>query len=122
MITFDLETAEILLKEVVAGKEDFVYEKPRNSSYCKYSEGENCDGCGIGQVFRKLGVTEEQLEYLDGCGTVNSFRSDNEVVVFADPSVRVFLAGFQYSQDRKKTWGESLDDAYIALKHFKENQ
>jgi hypothetical protein len=117
-----------LLREAVAGKEDFVYQSPDGDDasnpnfYCEYAK-DGCPDCLIGVCLHNAGVSVEQLEHLPA----------NRVY---DQEVRALLAGYGYPleppavevfgaaqamQDSGKPWGEALADAervYKTVQHI----
>jgi hypothetical protein len=107
MIYLTYDRALELLEQVVAGNEDLVYEKPDGSPICSYASGKNTDGCGVGQVLGRLGLTVRQLADLDGVGDVREIQEESHYIEFDDDALKL-LSTFQYEQDRLNTWGEAL--------------
>lgn len=116
-----------LLREAVAGREDYVYRSPEGYDtsnpeyYCAYTHN-GCPDCLIGVCLHKAGVTVEQLAHLP----------ENRVY---DQEVRALLAGYGYpldsaavevlgeaqiSQDSGEPWGKALATAERTYKHIKE--
>jgi hypothetical protein len=104
------------LREVVAERPDYVYERPAHMHgglpsclYVHYTEaGEREPGCIVGQVLHRLGVPLETLERHEG--HTAAYVATDAVGSMSDDIARI-LDTAQYRQDEGKTWGEALADA-----------
>lgn len=102
-----------LLREVVAGKEDFVYEAPDPElKLCVYTYGGACS-CLVGHALLKAGYDIEQIRALDvvrdglptGAGDIPNHLPD-----VTHAAADIFDAA-QAVQDNGQTWRNALDSA-----------
>lgn len=91
------------LREVAAGRPDYVYERPEGGSYCLYVHGDQ-PGCIVGHVLNRLGVPLAELEKREGRGAFVVAAEFLHTTGFA----REVLDVAQALQDRGRTWGESV--------------
>lgn len=100
------------LREVVAGREEFVYETPGNDGRCYYvhysADGNKAPGCLVGHVLHRLGGSltgmesaefEEPSGASSAAGIQLTYRSE------------LALAMAQEAQDSGLPWGEALSEA-----------
>jgi hypothetical protein len=95
------------LREVVAERPEFIYQKPPASeghiAVCRYVHGD-VPGCLIGHVLHRLGVSLETLSVHEGqpaqylAGTLD----------IGGDAVRWALGAAQEAQDGGSTWHEAL--------------
>lgn len=118
-----------LLREVVAGREDFVYKSPDghgidNPDYhCEYAHGDK-PGCLIGVVLHQAGVTVDQLAELPA-----NYVNNTEVLLQLREFGFTLTAGAeqvlrraQAEQDNGNTWGKALEVAEQEYQRITEGQ
>lgn len=112
MIHIDANKAIALLREVVAGNEDFIY--VMEDATCTYVRDAK-PSCLIAQALAKAGVTVEQLREMDAQidrpkGTVILGVTLPNGIEITGPAREVFSAA-QKAQDQARPWGEALKNA-----------
>lgn len=130
-IEIDGTKALSLLREVIAGNEDFCYETKKktvtedgygeyDTYLCLYAH-EGKPDCVVGRALHKAGVTVEQLEAMDNIGaTYDGFPTGIGVVAMpenvnlTEQGREVFKAAQEW-QDAGFKWGEALSFAEKAL-------
>lgn len=125
-MNIDANQAIQLLRDSVAGREDFIYKSPDGLTaddqgyHCEYAH-DDCPGCLIGVALHKAGVTVDQLAKLPA-NYINNKDVKKKLAAFGctmtDEAQEVFR-GAQSRQDSGHTWGDAL--AY-AERIFKEGQ
>ena len=119
-IEIDSAKAITLLREVVKGKEEYVYKRPVGSSgpACVYqANGE--PSCVVGKALFKVGVTADELDAMDRTGVhtgINSVTLPERVSLTND--ARAVFAAAQEKQDRGTEWGIALraaEECYLSL-------
>lgn len=108
-IHIDGERALRLLRQVVAGNEDYVYEGPDPWTR-QYAHGDDC-GCLIGHVLRSAGATMDQLRALDSGRWVKPVGVLDVSWLSLTDLARCLLGLAQRRQDNGHPWGEVLADA-----------
>jgi hypothetical protein len=117
-IEIDEHRAIALVREVVAGNEDHIYEyKPDlvggddgGPSACVYEYNGSAD-CLIGQALYKAGAPIEVLRRLNECGAIYSHMVKpllEEFDIFLTPQAIDVFSAAQGCQDQGDTWGEAL--------------
>jgi len=116
IIEIDGDQAVNLLKQVVEGKEDFIYTSPAiDDGICLYIY-EDEPSCGIGKALALAGVSIDSLKEMDGIGWATSIRALSErgtekygftLTVDAE----LVFSRFQRSQDSGTSWGFCLRQA-----------
>ena len=116
-ITIDGPRALELLREVVKGKEDYVYVNAigeqaddTGNITCSYSHGPQ-PGCVVGHVLYSAGATIDQLIQLDHFTGSGSIEFATAEALDISREARVLLAAAQYAQDTGLTWGTALATA-----------
>jgi hypothetical protein len=133
-ITITEAKAIELLREVVEGHEDYVYQKPEGVKVCVYTGRNNEPSCIVGHALAKAGVPLEVLHAIDFGGAVyvnhwdkdeperttdegeelpnGTGINDSEVLywlgkndVHIDARARGIFAAAQREQDSGTTWG-----------------
>lgn len=110
------------LREVVAGKEDFVYwdefpAEDNGAGACHY-EVDGCPACLVGRALHSLGATVDQLKDLDGrYGTV--IDKVTAPWLHINDNARQILKAAQRSQDSGGRWGLALYDAEITAHNLR---
>jgi len=108
-VSIDHHDAIRLLREVVKGKEDFIYISERGR--CFYTKGD-CPSCLIGYALVRGGVPIEMVKLLDN-NSISSEDADAIPMIIkgvTQEAAHVFNAA-QVVQDDDHTWGEALDAA-----------
>jgi hypothetical protein len=117
--TITADDAIRLLRETVAGKEDFIYAEDERSdndygiAECKYVK-DGAPSCLIGQALSAFGVPVETLEDLDGFEESGSIDSDEVDEKLSEAGFQLagmadgIFATAQRAQDQGKTWGDAL--------------
>lgn len=97
-----------LLREVVKGKEEFVY----NPSYrtCRYAE-DGKPSCIVGQVAHLAGVDIETLNEWDVSLGALAAWPDGETSWFSPRAHRVLAAAQREQDTAGTTWGQALAQA-----------
>jgi hypothetical protein len=108
VIEIDGPKALDLMAEVVAGREDYVYE--RAGGFCVYAANGQ-PSCLVGQALARAGVTVAMLEEMD-----SKFETDIQHVrepegLTLDDEARDFFGVAQRRQDDGEPWGKALADA-----------
>lgn len=98
------------LREVVAGKEDYVYEpQQEGQSMCLYvhedEHGRKTPGCLVAHALVRLGGSISGLEESEGSGPL--LASVKAGLSLEDASVEALVQA-QVAQDSGYTWGEAL--------------
>lgn len=117
MRTVTLEETKNLLKELVSGNEDYVYEKPvvamaSGSSVQKCvnwvhdGKGGRVGSCLVGKVFEKLGVLDDTNQATTADDEAE-FLAFEGVIAFDMAAVNL-LREVQMQQDSRHPWGEAL--------------
>lgn len=95
------------LREVVAERPEFIYQKPLasegNVAVCRYVHGD-VPGCLVGQVLHRLGVSLGTLSVHEG----QPAHSLADTLDIGSQAVRWALNAAQTAQDGGSTWGEAL--------------
>lgn len=111
-----------LLREAVAGREDYVYEHPDETEDnpdvgCAYMHGEQ-PGCLIGVALHKAGVPLSVLATLNA-NHINSIDVVSQLgaagYTFGDGALRILLAA-QLMQDERHPWSVALGRAELRYK------
>jgi hypothetical protein len=114
------ETSD-MLKEVIAGREKYVYARPVSDSGQCYNvelrDGKYVGSCIVGTlVVDKLGIDAESIYYeiycehglrKSGSDAMCNWLEDVHDISFT-PSARTLLAEVQESQDSGIAWGEAV--------------
>ena len=103
-----------MLKAIVAGKEDFVYE--RVESVCLYwtngEDGTRDASCLVGHVFQALGVLSDlPLWYQNSDANVTVGVLKQKGVINFTRKARALLMAAQGRQDEGTPWGEAVQEA-----------
>lgn len=109
VIRIDKDRALQLLREVVQGREDFVYEAPPDGSdrpRCVYADGD-CPSCVVGHAMSWAGATPEQVRQMDEAKDGGIDLLKVPWLDLNDEARAVFFAA-QQLQDNGKTWGAAL--------------
>jgi hypothetical protein len=119
IIEIDRDQAINLLKQVVEGNEEFMYQTPaEKGGPCLYVyEGE--PSCGIGKALALAGVSIELLKEIDERGRAMSIHSlyekGTEKYGFRlTASADLVFTRFQRMQDGGFSWGSCLEQAVKA--------
>jgi hypothetical protein len=98
------------LREVVAERPEFIYQKPPASEgrvpVCRYVHGD-VPGCLIGHVLHRLGVSLETLSVQEG----QPAQHLTETLGIGGDAVRWAMGAAQSVQDSGSTWSEALAGA-----------
>jgi uncharacterized glyoxalase superfamily protein PhnB len=110
VIRIDKDRALQLLREVVAGREDYVYP----GSDCRYVDGDAC-GCLIGHALFHAGASMDQLLALDAWadGDTSIGHVSPDWLDLTDEARSVFTVA-QEVQDGSHRWGWALEQAEVA--------
>lgn len=122
MITIDADRAIELLRQVVEGREDYVYDQDGSRSswaICRYvGTGGDCPDCLIGHVLHLAGVPLDLLAAHEGAA-INDDRLLAALTAAGFTitlQAAVILAEAQTAQDHQYTWGNALaeaEDVYV---------
>lgn len=112
-VALDTIKARTILRELVKGKEDFVYEPPGNDSTCvnwvRNPDGTHSPSCLIGQLWWKLGFDQTCMGATDNAhSALRRLTEDGLVKVPEGDPVGVYLRAVQASQDSRHPWGEAM--------------
>jgi hypothetical protein len=117
-----------LLEEVVKGREDFVYYRPRDyGNTCVYFDN-NQPSCIVGHVLAELGLTAADVETFNAEAFLTILgRLEQHGFRFTEKASDVLFAA-QYTQDgagapddADHSWGEALNKAAERLRFSSES-
>jgi len=115
-VTMDLDQVEGKIKELIAGREDYLYERvpdengyPACANWTVDEHGNRVGSCLVGKFFEAvtgLEIFGDNVQFSGSYGTVSEAQEKAGLVL--STSAARFLSSVQNAQDTGTAWGEAV--------------